>query len=111
MDLLKRFYYDKYVIKELPEDYVKLQQRIARERGYGYIDVTDSQKLEMLSQIQKEQKSSLDLWIDYLCSDALYQCGFKNYAFQGMIKPSRGMIKKIDHSKKKFHNPTISRFN
>ena len=87
MDLLKRFYYDKYVIKELPEGYVKLQQRIARERGYGYIDVTDDQKSEMLSQIQKDQKSSLDLWIDYLCSDdALYPMWFKNYAFQGMIR-------------------------
>ena len=90
MDLLKRFYYDKYVIKELPEGYVKLQQKIARERGYGDIYVTDSQRLEMLNQIQKEQKSSLDLWIEYLCSDdVFYPMWFKNYAFQGMIRLGR----------------------
>ena len=109
MDLLKRFYYDKYVIKELPEGYVKLQQRIARERGYGYIDVTDSQKLEMLSQIQKEQKSSLDLWIDYLCSDdALYPMWFKNYAFQGMIK--LGKYDKENGSFKKRSSTTTEPF-
>lgn len=109
MDLLKRFYYDKYVIKELPEDYVKLQQKIARERGYGYIDVTDNQKLEMLSQIQKEQKSSLDLWIDYLCSDdALYPMWFKNYAFQGMIK--LGKYDKENRSFKKRSSTTTEPF-
>lgn len=87
MDLLKIFYYKKYVIKELPENYVKLQQKIARELGYGDVDVTDNVKAEMLKQVQKEQERSLDSWIDYLCSDdALYPMWFKNYAFQGMIK-------------------------
>lgn len=87
MDLLKTFYYKKYVTKELPENYVKLQQKIARELGYGDVDVTDNVKAEMLQQVQKEQEKSLDSWIDYLCSDdALYPMWFKNYAFQGMIK-------------------------
>ena len=33
MDILKSFYYDKYVIKSLPESYINFQKRIARERG------------------------------------------------------------------------------
>ena len=44
MDRLKKAYYDRYVIKELPESYVRLQQRIARERGYGEVNVTDEIK-------------------------------------------------------------------
>ena len=87
MDLLKKLYYDKYVVKDLSESYIKSQQRIARERGYGDINVTKVQKKKLLSQIQKEQKISLDKWIDYLCSDdVLYPMWFKYYVFQGMIK-------------------------
>ena len=87
MDLLKRAYYDRYVIKELPESYVRLQQRIARERGYGDIDITDEMKEQMLSQIQNDQKKSLDSWVEYLSSDdAMYPTWFKHYAFRGMLK-------------------------
>ena len=87
MDLLKKFYYDKYVIKELPDGYVNLQRKIARERGYGDIGETEASRREMLKQVQVEQEKSLDNWIDYLCSDdALYPMWFKSYAFQGMIR-------------------------
>lgn len=87
MDVLKQLYYDKYVISELPESYIVLQQKIARERGYGNIDITEIKKDEMLSRIQKEQKHSLDSWIEYFCSDeAMYPMWFKNYAFTGMLK-------------------------
>ena len=109
MDLLKKFYYDKYVIKELPDSYVRLQQKIARERGYGDIDVTDKEKVEMLNQVQKEQEKSLDSWIDYLCSDdALYPMWFKNYAFQGMIK--LGKYDKENKSFKKRSSTTTEPF-
>ena len=87
MEVLKQFYYDKYVIKELPESYINLQKRIARERGYGDITVTDEMKEEMLSNVQKEQEKSLDMWIDYLTSDdAKYPMWFKHYSFRGMLK-------------------------
>ncbi len=87
MEVLKQFYYDKYVIKELPESYINLQKRIARERGYGDINVTDEMKEEMLLSVQKEQEKSLDMWIDYLTSDdAMYPMWFKHYAFRGMLK-------------------------
>ena len=109
MDLLKKFYYDKYVIKELPDSYVRLQQKIARERGYGDIDVTDKEKVEMLNQVQKEQEKSLDSWIDYLCSDdVVYPIWFKNYAFQGMIK--LGKYDKENKSFKKRSSTTTEPF-
>ena len=98
MEVLKKFYYDKYVIKELPESYINLQKKIARERGYGDITVTDEIKKEMLSNVQKEQEKSLDMWIDYLTSDdAMYPMWFKHYAFRGMLK-----LNKFDKEKGEF---------
>ena len=75
-----------------------LQKKIARERGYGDVTVTDEMKEEMLSNVQKEQEKSLDMWIDYLTSDdAMYPMWFKHYAFRGMIK-----LNKIDKEKGEF---------
>ena len=87
LNILKQLYYNKYVIKILPESYINLQKRIAREEGYGDIEITEELKKEMLSQIQQEQKNSLRNWIEYFCSDdAMYPMWFKNYAFEGMVK-------------------------
>ena len=86
LELLKKFYYDKYLIKELPESYINLQKKIAREEGYGDIYVPDETKENMLNQVREDQKSTLDLWIDYFISeDAMYPTWFKVYAFKGML--------------------------
>ena len=86
LKILKKFYYDKYLIKELPESYINLQKKIAREEGYGDIYVSDETKENMLNQVREDQKSTLDLWIDYFISeDAMYPTWFKVYAFKGMI--------------------------
>ena len=83
---LKKFYYDKYLIKELPESYVNLQKKIARKEGYGDISVSDETKENLLNQVREDQKSILDLWIDYFMSeDAMYPTWFKVYAFKGML--------------------------
>ena len=98
MNILKQFYYNKYVIKSLPESYINLQKKIAHEQGYGNIDITKTMKQEMLFQIQTEQKNSLNRWIDYFCSDdAMYPMWFKNYAFEGMLK-----LGVFDKEKKEF---------
>ena len=98
MDILKQFYYNKYVIKTLPESYINLQKKIAHEQGYGNIDITKTMKQEMLFQIQTEQKNSLNRWIEYFCSDdAMYPMWFKNYAFEGMLK-----LGVFDKEKKEF---------
>ena len=86
LELLKKFYYDKYLIKELPESYINLQKEIARKEGYGNVYVSDEMKQEMLDQVRKNQKSTLDLWIDYFISeDSMYPTWFKVYAFKGML--------------------------
>ena len=101
LELLKLFYYDKYIIKKLPEDYVELQKKIAKERGYGDIDVTKSMKNEMLEELKKEQKTSLDSWLNYLTSkDAMYPMWFKYYAFQGMVRIGKFDKKKGDFTKR-----------
>ena len=101
LELLKLFYYDKYIIKKLPEDYVELQKRIAKERGYGDIDVTEFMKNEMLEELKKEQKISLDSWLNYLTSkDAMYPMWFKYYAFQGMVRIGKFDKKKGDFTKR-----------
>ena len=98
LEVLKKFYYDKYVIKELPDSYIELQKRMARERGYGNIKVTDKLKEELLAQVQKEQEKSLDMWIDYLTSDdAMYPMWFKHYAFRGMLN-----LNKFNKEKQEF---------
>lgn len=86
LELLKKFYYDKYLIKELPESYINLQKEIAREKGHGDVSVSDRMKENMLNQVREDQKSTLDLWIDYFMSeDAMYPTWFKVYAFKGML--------------------------
>ena len=98
MNILKQFYYNKYVIKTLPESYINLQKKIAHEQGYGNINITKEMKQEMLFQIQTEQKNSLNRWIEYFCSDdAMYPMWFKNYAFEGMLK-----LGVFDKEKKEF---------
>ena len=102
MNILKQLYYNKYVIKTLPESYINLQKKIAHEQGYGNIDITKEMKQEMLFQIQTEQKNSLNRWIEYFCSDdAMYPMWFKNYAFEGMLK-----LGVFDKEKKEFQKRT-----
>ena len=89
LELLKKMYYDKYIIKEenIPESYFELQKKIALERGMGHIEITEDMKKQLTKDIINDQKSSLDTWLDYLINDdANYPEWFKYYAFQGMIR-------------------------
>lgn len=102
MDILKQLYYDKYVIKELSESYIASQQKIAREMGYGDIEISEDMKSKMLIAIQKDQKHSLDSWVEYFCSDdAMYPMWFKNYVFTGVLK-----LGKFDKEKNEFTKRT-----
>lgn len=86
--LLKSFYYDKYIIKELPESYIKFR------KGYFYDlgltekkDLTEEDKALVLGCIKNEQKEALDSWLDYLCSEEnAHPTWFKYYVFQGVTK-------------------------
>ena len=89
LDLLKQFYYRKYVIREedIPESYFEHQKEIYLERGYGHVEFTEKDKREMVLPIINDQKKSLDVWIDYFVSnDSSYiPMWAKYWAFQGML--------------------------
>lgn len=87
---IKQYYYDKYVIKELPENFLAVQIEARIKRGYGAdIINTAADNQEMLQSIQKGQKETLDIWIDYLMSkSSKYPRWFKQYALNEMVKLS-----------------------
>lgn len=88
MEALKRILYDKFVIKpeEIPEGYFDAQRRLAREQGYGNIEIAQEMRDQLAEVIVTDQKSSLDNWIDYLASeDATYPDWLKYYAFRSVL--------------------------
>ncbi len=90
LSLLKKYYYDKYVIKKenVPDSYFRLEERIALERGYGHIKYNEQLKKEAIETIIKEQEDSIDRWLEYFTSEetSYYPTWFKYYTFQGMLK-------------------------
>jgi len=92
---------EKFLIKELPESYIDLQKRIARERGRGDIYVTDEMKVRMLETLQADQRQSLKKWVTYLSSkDALYPDWFKYFALRNILQLSQ-FDKELGHFKKR----------
>ena len=87
--LLKNFYYDLYVIKpeNIPDAYFQNQVRLARERGYGNIELTEEDKRRMTEEVIDDQKKSLDKWIEYFLYDEeskSYEMWEKYWVFQGL---------------------------
>ena len=87
--LLKSFYYDLYVIKpeNIPDAYFQNQVRLARERGYGNIKLTEEDKRRMTEEVIDGQKKSLDKWIEYFLYDEeskSYEMWEKYWVFQGL---------------------------
>ena len=87
--LLKGFYYDLYVIKpeDIPESYFQNQVKLARERGYGNIRLTNEDRKRMTDQVIEDQKHSLDKWIDFFLYDEeskSYEMWEKYWVFQGL---------------------------
>ena len=84
----KQTLYDKFVIKpnEIPESYFDTQRRLAREQGYGDIEITDEVRRQSAEIIITDQKSSLDNWVDYLASpDATYPDWLKYWAIRNIL--------------------------
>ena len=90
INMLKKYYYDKYVIKpeNIPDSYYNHQQQLYFERGYGRVEITDEMKKEYQRQIINDQKKSLDIWLDYFFSDDSNYIPMwaKFWSFQGMLK-------------------------
>ena len=88
-ELLKSFYYDLYVIKpeNIPDAYFQNQVRLARERGYGNIELTEEDKRRMTEEVIDDQRKSLDKWIEYFLYDEeskSYGMWEKYWVFQGL---------------------------
>ncbi len=105
LDLLKKFYYDRYIIKEydVPESHFEMLKKIALERGYGHIDYDEYTKNQEINSIISEQKGSLDRWLNYFISEETncYPMWFKYYVFQNVMK-----IGYFDKSKNQFTKRT-----
>ena len=86
LDLLKKAYYDKYVIKEVPEKYLEFLDKNQFDLTGHHL--TKEEKEEHKRVIIEDQKKSLDNWIDYLTSEdaKFYPWWAKYWAFQGMLK-------------------------
>ena len=87
--LLKSFYYDLYVIKpeNIPDAYFQNQVRLARERGYGNIELTEEDKRRITEEVIDDQRKSLDKWIEYFLYDEeskSYEMWEKFWVFQGL---------------------------
>ena len=112
ISLIKMYYYKKYVIKEqnVPESYFRKQEKIALDRGYGHVKYDEKTKKQEIEHIINEQKTSLDMWLDYLFSKDtdMYPTWFKYYVFQGMLK--LGFFDKEKNSYTKRTESTVKPF-
>ena len=112
IDILKKMYYDKYVIKEenIPDSYYKHQEEMYLERGFGHIELPEEEKEELNEIIINDQKKSLDKWLDYfLNSDSNYIPYWAKYwAFQGMLKLGSFNKETGKYTKRTKH--TVSKF-
>lgn len=95
--MVKKLYYDRYVIKEdnIPDGYLKFLENQYLEQGYGHINLVEPNtykdeelRKEHIETIIREQKDSLDNWLNYFLSkDSDYlPMWAKVWAFQGMLQ-------------------------
>lgn len=80
---------DAHVIaaKDVPESYFELQQRIAREQGHGYIDITPEMRRQLIESVQADQRAGLNNWVEYLGGDdGSYPDWFKHYTFESVVR-------------------------
>lgn len=105
LNILKEFYYKKYVIKEedIPDSYYEHQKRMYLERGYGHVEFSDEEKHQMAMLVINDQKKTLDVWIEYFIKkDSSYiPMWAKYWAFQGMIR-----LGEYDKNSKSFNRRT-----
>ena len=87
INILKNLYYDKYVIKKenISENYIKYLDKIQFNQ-YG-VHISPYQERIQKELIIKNQKDSLNEWLEYLTSEdtKFYPTWAKYWAFQGML--------------------------
>ena len=86
LSYLKKLYFDKYVIKEIPKSYIDFLDRQYFDQCGRHI--TDRLIKEHEKIIIEDQEKSLSVWLEYFCSEDtfMYPMWTKVWAFQGMLK-------------------------
>ena len=96
IDTIKKLYYDKYIIKKenIPDGYFKSLEKRYLDEGHGHHNLVNPEnetdrelKQQHINVIIREQKDSLDAWLNYFLSkDSDYlPMWAKVWAFQGML--------------------------
>jgi hypothetical protein len=78
-----------FVIKEneIPESVFELEKKMALERGYGVVEISQESRKIKTKEIIESQEKSLNSWIEYLTGpDAMYGDHFKYVAFRSITK-------------------------
>ena len=92
LEMFRDKIYDALIIKRenFPESYFELQKRIAREQGHGDVDISEEMRERMIETAIKDQKASLDSWVEYLTEeDVAYPAWFKFYIWNQVTKLSQ----------------------
>jgi len=93
LEVLKNSIHEKYVIKPeaVPQSYFDFQVRLAREQGHGDTQIRPEQKQVLIDTLIKDQKGSIDPWVDYLVSSDTntYPVWLKYWMFSGMTRLSK----------------------
>lgn len=100
LEMLKHSLYDQIIIKpdEVPEGYFQSIIQRHEEEGRPIETIPDDIKKDLTDTVIKDQKESLDIWIDYLSSpDAKYPDWFKYYTLRSVLVMGR-----YDKGKRKF---------
>ena len=92
LEMLKKSLYDDVIIKpeNLPQSYFANQTRLAREQGYGDIEISAAMREQAQEVIIADQRSTLDNWIEYFTSpdSNSYPIWAKYWVFTGMLQLS-----------------------
>ncbi len=100
LEMLKHSLYDQIIIKpdEIPEGYFQSIIQRHEEEGRPIETIPDDIKKDLTDTVIKDQRESLDIWIDYLSSsDAKYPDWFKYYTLRSVLVMGR-----YDKGKRKF---------
>lgn len=105
LERLKRPLYDQIIIKpkEIPESYFQSILKRQEEEGRPIEEIPEETKKNLIDVLIKDQRDSLDIWINYLASpDAKYPDWFKYHALRSVLVMGRydkGKNKFIERSK------------
>lgn len=109
---LRKILHNMFVIKpeDIPHSHFQLQVRIARERGQGTLQITDEMREKESAKIIKEQKESLDVWINYFLSNDsnIYPMWTKYWVMTRMVQISQ--LNPLDGTFQKRSKNTVTPF-